>query len=132
MNSGLAGREPRPVLGAPALRDAPIAVMSGACGAGPITGEEHAFLEKLAGTGRSLAVRGTAAALGHGIEASFLANVILAISSVRRGRVFAPLDPDDALEAAAQGLEQGGGVTQAVATAWGHWRGEGLALIESV
>jgi 3-oxoacyl-[acyl-carrier-protein] synthase II len=112
---------------APALRDGPIAVMSGACGAGPITGEEHAFLEKLAGAGRSLAVRGTAAALGHGIEASFLANVILAISSVRRGAVFAPLDADDPLEAAAAG-----GVTQAVATAWGHWRGEGLALIEAV
>jgi 3-oxoacyl-[acyl-carrier-protein] synthase II len=111
----------------PRLRESPIAVMSGASGAGPITGEEHAFLEKLAGTGRSLAVRGTAAGLGHGMEASFLANVILAISSVRRGRVFAPLDPDDPLEATAAD-----GVTQAVATAWGHWRGEGLALIEAV
>jgi 3-oxoacyl-[acyl-carrier-protein] synthase II len=112
---------------APALRDGPVAVMSGACGAGPITGEEHAFLEKIVGTGRRLAVRGTAAALGHGVEASFLANVILAISSVRRGAVFAPLDPDDPLEATAAG-----GVTQAVATGWGHWRGEGLALIEAV
>jgi 3-oxoacyl-[acyl-carrier-protein] synthase II len=105
----------------------PFAVMSGACGAGPITGEEHGFLERLAGAGATLAVRGTAAALGHGFEASFLANVILAISSVRRGRVFAPLDADDPLEAIAAS-----GVTQAIATAWGHWRGEGLALIEAI
>jgi len=111
----------------PMLGEAPIAVMSGACGAGPITGEEHAFLARLAGAGANLAVRGTAAALGHGIEASFLANVILAISSVRRECVFAPLDRDDPLEAAAAS-----GVTQAVATGWGHWRGEGLALVEAL
>jgi 3-oxoacyl-[acyl-carrier-protein] synthase II len=111
----------------PKLGAAPIAVMSGASGAGPITGEEHGFLERLAGAGAPLAVRGTAAAIGHGFEASFLANVILAISSVRRGGVFAPLDSDDPLEAEART-----GVAQAVVTGWGHWRGEGMALIEAI
>lgn len=111
---------------APKLGGGPLAVLSGASGAGPITAEEHEFLAARAGE-RPLAVRGTAAALGHGMEASFLANVILAISCVGRGSVFPALDPDDPLEAAAAA-----GVRQAVVTGWGHWRGEGLALVETV
>lgn len=111
---------------APMLGEGPLAVMSGATGAGPITGEEHDFLAARAGKS-PLAVRGTAAALGHGMEASFLANIILAISCVGRGAVFPALDPEEPIEAAA-----GSGVRQAVVTGWGHWRGEGMALIEAV
>jgi 3-oxoacyl-[acyl-carrier-protein] synthase II len=103
-----------------------LAVISGASGAGPITQEEHAFLEHQA-QARSLAVRGTAVALGHGMECAFVTNLGLAAWAVRRGALFAPLDTVDPLEAAAPS-----GLRQALVTAWGHHRGEALALVEAV
>jgi 3-oxoacyl-[acyl-carrier-protein] synthase II len=109
--SGLAGGKAPPVL-------------SGACGAGVITGEEHGFLAELPG---APPVRGTAEALGHSMEASFLANVGLAITCLEQGRLFAPLVPDEPIEA-----REDGSAEKILVTSWGHYRGEALALIERV
>ncbi len=112
----------------PALREAPLAVMSGASGVGPLTREEHAFLAAIADSGVDLAVRGTAAALGHTLEAAFIANMILGVSCLAHGEIFPPLAPDDPLESRLASTP----VEQVLITGWGNLRGEGMALMEAV
>lgn len=97
------------------------AVLSGASGAAPATGDEHAFLKDLGG---DIAVRATGTYLGHGLEPQFPMNIALAAIALGRGTLFPPRD--------ATGLEQPAAAapSQIVVTGVGHWRGEGLALIE--
>jgi 3-oxoacyl-[acyl-carrier-protein] synthase II len=102
----------------------PTAVLSGACGTGAITAEEHDFLAALPGTP---AVRGTAAALGHSMEASFLANLGLAITCLEQGSLFPPLAPAEPIEV--RGTSE---ARRLAVTGWGHHRGEGMALIERI
>jgi 3-oxoacyl-[acyl-carrier-protein] synthase II len=96
------------------------AVISGASGAGPATAEERSFLDTLG----SPPVRGTGTRLGHGVEPHFPMNIALAAMAVERKTLFPPCDPS---EQVADGV-----VSQAVVTGVGHWRGEGLALVEAV
>jgi 3-oxoacyl-[acyl-carrier-protein] synthase II len=104
---------------APRLDVAHAAVISGASGVQPATAEERDFLAS-----RGLAVRATATHLGHGLEPQFPANIALAAAALRTGRLFAPCDASERpMEAV---------LRQAVVTSIGHWRGEGLALIETV
>ncbi len=92
------------------------AVLSGASGAPGPTAEERAWLR-----GLGLPVRALATALGHSLEPGFPAGLALAALAVGRGRLFAPLEPDEAPMAAP--------LRQALVTGWGHWRGEALALV---
>jgi len=96
------------------------AVLSGATGAAPATEDERAFL---AGLG-DVAVRATGTYLGHGLEPQFPMNVALAAVALSQGSLFPPRD--------ASGTEKpmAGAPAQIVVTGVGHWRGEGLALIE--
>jgi 3-oxoacyl-[acyl-carrier-protein] synthase II len=103
----------------PALRPGS-AVISGASGAAPATGEERNFLNAHA----ELAVRATGTRLGHGVEPQFAMNIALAALAVERKTLFPPCD---ASERAANSA-----LTQAVVTGVGHWRGEGLAVVEAV
>jgi 3-oxoacyl-[acyl-carrier-protein] synthase II len=98
------------------------AVISGASGLEPATSAERAFLEAQPG----LAVRATGTHLGHGLEAQFVMNVALAAIAAKHGALFPSTDHS--------GLEHGrdGPLRQVVVTSIGHWRGEGLALIEAV
>jgi 3-oxoacyl-[acyl-carrier-protein] synthase II len=98
------------------------AVISGATGAQPATGEERAFLQ---GHG-DLAVRATGSYLGHGLEPQFPMNVALAAVALGHGSLFPPCD--------STGVERpmSGDLSQIVVTSVGHWRGEGLALVERV
>jgi 3-oxoacyl-[acyl-carrier-protein] synthase II len=107
---------------APGLRAGEAAVISGATGAAPATAEEQAFLA----THAELPVRATGTLVGHGIEPQMVMNVALAALAVNRGKLFAPSD--------GSGFERPteGALTQAVVTGVGHWRGEGLALVEAV
>jgi 3-oxoacyl-[acyl-carrier-protein] synthase II len=93
------------------------AVISGASGVGPATAEERAFL-----SGTGLAVRATGTHLGHGLEPQFPANIALAAAALRAGRLQAPHDPSE--------RAMDGELRQIVVTSIGHWRGEGLALVE--
>jgi 3-oxoacyl-[acyl-carrier-protein] synthase II len=99
-----------------------LAVISGATGAEPATGEERAFLAQHP----EVAVRATGSHLGHALEPQFVMNVAIAALAVSRGILFPPCD--------GSGMEQSmeGPLTQAVVTSVGHWRGEGLALVEAV
>jgi 3-oxoacyl-[acyl-carrier-protein] synthase II len=98
------------------------AVLSGAAGGAPATGEERAFLE----AHPDLAVRATGSYLGHGPEPQFPMNIALAAVALGHGSLFPPCD--------ATGLERPmtGDLQQVVVTGVGHWRGEGLALVERV
>jgi len=96
------------------------AVLSGATGAEPATGEERAFLEAHG----DLAVRATGSYLGHGLEPQFVMNIALAALALGHGSLFPPFD--------STGLERpmSGALQQVLVTGVGHWRGEGLALVE--
>ena len=96
------------------------AVISGASGASPATLEERTFLDAHA----ELTVRATGTRIGHGVEPQFVMNIALAAIAVQQRALFPPWDPG---EHAATGAP-----TQAVVTGVGHWRGEGLALVEVV
>lgn len=98
------------------------AVLSGATGAAPATAEERAFLEQHA----DLAVRATGSYLGHGLEPQFPMNVALATVALAHGSLFPPSD-SSSLE-----KPMNGALNQVVVTGVGHWRGEGLALVERV
>jgi 3-oxoacyl-[acyl-carrier-protein] synthase II len=100
----------------PHRSDAGTAVISCACGLNAPTTEEAAFLANL-----GLPVRGITTALGHSVEASFLAGLALAATAVRRERLFAPLESSEAAMDAP--------LDQALVTSWGLWRGEALALV---
>ncbi len=110
------------------LRFDRLAVLSSACGMGSLAREEHRFLAEIAGADADYAVRGTAAALGHTVEACFLANTILGVSCLERGAVFPPLTKDDPLESRVRE----GAIEQVLVTGWGPFRGEGMALLEAI
>ena len=98
-----------------------VALISGATGTAPATAEERTFLAEH----KDVAVRATGTYLGHAFEPQFPMNVALAALTVSRGSLYPPTD-DSGVE-----RPMDGPVTQAVVTAIGHWRGEGLALVEA-
>jgi len=99
-----------------------IAALSGATGAEPATSEERAFFAEHP----EIAVRATGSHIGHGLEPQFAMNIALAALAVGRGRLFPPCG-GSAIE-----REMDGPVAQVVVTGVGHWRGEGMALVEAV
>ena len=103
------------------LQPGKVAVFSGASGTAPATAEERAFLAEH----KDIAVRATGTYVGHAFEPQFPMNVALAAIAVSRGNLNPPAD-DSGVERAMQGP-----LTQVVVTAIGHWRGEGLALVEA-
>jgi 3-oxoacyl-[acyl-carrier-protein] synthase II len=98
------------------------AVFSGATGAGAVTAEERKFLEQHG----DLAVRATGSYVGHALEPTFPMNIALATVALGHGTLFPPND--------STGLEKplSGPLSQVLVTSVGHWRGEGLALLEKV
>lgn len=98
------------------------AILSGASGAEPATGEERSFLQ----SHPEAPVRATGTFLGHGFEPQFPMNIALASLIVGRHRLFPPCDRS--------GIERASdaGIDQVVVTGVGHWRGEGLALVEAI
>ncbi|HXX08984.1 MAG TPA: beta-ketoacyl-ACP synthase [Pseudolabrys sp.] len=104
------------------LKAGQIAVLSGATGADPATAEERKFLEAQG----ELAIRATGSYFGHGLEPQFPMNVALATIALGHGRLFPPSD--------STGLERPmkGELRQILVTGVGHWRGEGLALVERI
>jgi 3-oxoacyl-[acyl-carrier-protein] synthase II len=106
---------------APSIDAGHCAVFSGASGAEPATGEERTFLAEL-----GVAVRAPGSYVGHAPEPQFAMNAALATLALSHGTVYPPCDRT--------GVEKNmdGKLTQVVITGVGHWRGEGLALIETV
>ena len=98
------------------------AIITGATGAEPVTSQERAFLTKHPG----FAVRATGTMFGHAMETQFPLGLALAALSISRGALFPPNDPTG-LE-----VEMRSAPTQIVVIGAGHWRGEGMALVEAI
>ena len=98
------------------------AIITGATGAEPVTSEERAFL----GEHPDFPVRATGTMFGHTMETQFPLGLALAALSLSRGALFPPNDPTG-LE-----VEMYGPPTQIVVVGAGHWRGEGMALVEAI
>jgi 3-oxoacyl-[acyl-carrier-protein] synthase II len=98
------------------------AIITGAAGAEPATSEERAFLDRH----RDFPVRASGTMFGHTMETQFPLGLALAALSLSRGALFPPNDPTG-LE-----VEMSGPPSQIVVIGTGHWRGEGMALIETI
>ena len=107
---------------APQPKAGRIVLISGASGAEPATKEERAWLETMP----EVPVRATGSSLGHGFEPQFAMNIALATLALGREKLFPPFD--------SSGVERAyeGRLDQVAVTSVGHWRGEGMALIEAV
>jgi 3-oxoacyl-[acyl-carrier-protein] synthase II len=98
------------------------AIITGATGAEPVTSEELAFLRQHP----DFVVRASGTAFGHTMETQFPLGLALAALSISRGALYSPNDPTT-LE-----VEMSKPPTQIVVIGAGHWRGEGMALVEAV
>lgn len=98
------------------------AIITGATGASPVTAEERAFLAKH----RDIPARATGTAFGHAVEAQFALGIALAALSISRGALF-PANDTAGVE-----IEMTKPPSQIVVIGAGHWRGEGMALVEAV
>jgi 3-oxoacyl-[acyl-carrier-protein] synthase II len=98
------------------------AIITGATGTEPATSEEQAFL-----TGHpDFAVRATGTMFGHTMETQFPLGLALAALAISRGALFPPTD-SSGVE-----IEISKPPAQIVVIGAGHWRGEGMALIEAI
>jgi 3-oxoacyl-[acyl-carrier-protein] synthase II len=98
------------------------AIITGATGAEPATSEERAFLT----AHPSFPVRASGTMFGHTMETQFPLGLALAALSLSRGALFPPNDPTG-LE-----VEMSAPPSQIVVIGTGHWRGEGMALVEAI
>jgi 3-oxoacyl-[acyl-carrier-protein] synthase II len=98
------------------------AIITGATGVEPATSEERAFLAEHA----NLPVRATGTLFGHTMEAQFPLGLALAALSLSRGALF-HADNSTPTE-----VEMSAPPTQIVVIGTGHWRGEGMALVEAI
>lgn len=105
----------------PRLTPGATVVVSGACGLREPAAIEMSLLEE-----KRAPFRATASVIGHGLEAQFPANVALGAMMVQRGQAIAPVGASLAEAAMTRRVKQ------AVVTSVGHWRGEGLGLVEAV
>jgi 3-oxoacyl-[acyl-carrier-protein] synthase II len=99
-----------------------VAIITGATGAEPATAEEKCFLE----AHKTIPVRATGTRFGHTMEAQFPLGIALAALSLSKASLFPPAQSSPfeiAMDAAP---------TQIVVIGTGHWRGEGMALVEAV
>lgn len=108
------------------IRATPLQVLSGASGVEPATKEEQSFLKGLMVAGMVNAVRAYGSRLGHGVEAHFPLGVALSALALRDGEFYPPFDGGEF------DLPFSGVPEQILVTGIGHWRGEGLALLERV
>jgi 3-oxoacyl-[acyl-carrier-protein] synthase II len=98
------------------------AIITGATGAEPATSEEQAFLTRHP----DFAVRATGTMFGHHLETQFPLGLALAALAISRGELFPPTD-SSGVE-----IEMSKSPAQIVVIGAGHWRGEGMALVEAI
>jgi len=98
------------------------AIITGATGAEPVTSEERSFLKQHP----DFAVRATGTMFGHTVETQFPLGLGLAALAISRGSLF-PANDSSGLE-----IEMSKPPAQIVVVGAGHWRGEGMALVEAI
>ena len=102
-----------------------LAVLSGASGVEPVTSEERNFLTGLERRGFNPRVRAWGSVIGHGIEAHFFAGLALAALAISKGAFYPPFGAPEADTGSPTPTDR------VLVTSFGHWRGKGLALVES-
>jgi len=98
------------------------AIITGITGAEPATAEERKFLDQH----KDIPVRASATRFGHLVEAQFPLGLALAALALKNARLFPPVDGSGAE------IEMPAAPSQIVVVGTGHWRGEGMALLEPV
>jgi 3-oxoacyl-[acyl-carrier-protein] synthase II len=98
------------------------AIITGATGAEPATSEEQAFLTEHP----DFAVRATGTVFGHTMETQFPLGLALAALAISHGALFPPTD------CSGMEIEMSKPPAQIVVIGAGHWRGEGMALVEAI
>ena len=106
---------------APGLEAGASAVISGASGVEPATGEERAFLSRHP----EFPVRAVGTQFGHGMETHFPISVAVAAMSVARGKLY------DGRDGSTVERPFSGGLRHTLVTGVGHWRGEATAVVEA-
>jgi 3-oxoacyl-[acyl-carrier-protein] synthase II len=104
----------------PVIDRARAVVISGATGLEPATSAEHRVLKEI-----GLPLRNTGTYIGHGVDTQFTANLSIACAVLKHGKLYTPTGSGDIGESPPE-------LTQVIVTGVGHWRGEGLALLERV
>lgn len=101
-------------------------VLSGATGTDETKAEELQFLSQLQNTGIEPVIRAWGSIFGHTLEAHFLVGITLAALALSKSEFYSPFDET--------GIEQTRKTwaDQILVTTFGHWRGEGLGLVQSV
>lgn len=102
------------------------AVLSGASGVEPATSDELKFLQGLESSGHQVSVRAYGSRLGHSVEAHFPVGIGLAALALAKREFHAP-SPEGGVETPFEGAP-----SRILVTGVGHWRGEGLAMLERV
>jgi 3-oxoacyl-[acyl-carrier-protein] synthase II len=107
-------------------RTGKVGVLSGASGVDPATAEELQFLAGLERRGFGPVVRAWGNVLGHSLEAHFIAGLALAAIAISKEAFYPPFDESE--------IEKPDRINaqRMLVTLFGHWRGEGLGLVESV
>ena len=105
----------------PGLEAGASAVISGASGVEPATGEERAFLARHP----ELPVRAIGTQFGHSMEVHFPISVAVAAMSVAHGKLYDGRDGSEVEQPFA------GPLRHALVTGIGHWRGEATAVVET-
>lgn len=108
------------------VRSGSLGVLSGAAGTLQSTSEERDFFAGLAEKGTDLTVRAYGSLLGHSFEAQLPAGLAIAAMALSKGGFPRRMDKS--------GVEGEGTVApaQILVTSVGHWRGEGLALVDKI
>jgi 3-oxoacyl-[acyl-carrier-protein] synthase II len=88
--------------------------------------EERALLEELSAEGIVGPVRASQSLIGSSMEAVFPAQIALAGLAIAKKGFYLPFDPTGFEQAATEAP------SQILATSWGFWRGEGMALVEAI
>jgi 3-oxoacyl-[acyl-carrier-protein] synthase II len=114
------------LLDAAASVETPAAIFSGASGVEPVTAGELAFIASARTRGFRGPVWTYGDLIGHSVEAHFPAGLALAALALKSGATPAFL-AESGDEAAASSR-----LGRIVVTGAGHWRGEGLALLQSL
>ena len=110
------------------LPRSPFEVLSGASGVRSAMDREMAFLEPLKRTGLVRQVRFYGDAIGHGLEAHFTSGIALAAIALRRRSFYPEFESGRSDHSTAERLP----VDRILVTGFGHWRGAGAVLLESV
>lgn len=98
------------------------AILSGASGVADITRQEFSILKQH--YGEDTPIRSYTSMIGHSMESNFPAGIALAALALKNEQLFPPFEEAEKPSST--------GPQSILVTSFGHWKGEGLGLLEKV